>query len=132
MLAYYLVYHSLFYYFFFFFFFQAEDGIRDFHVTGVQTCALPILPDATLKIPEILWLASIARMYAVAASWMPRIGLQMEGLLMTMVRSFMALLNIVLMMRSKRIRGLWPEIVPLRSEMTEKPSSASCSAACSP
>src|SRR5436309_4197625 len=29
-------------FFFFFFFFQAEDGIRDFHVTGVQTCALPI------------------------------------------------------------------------------------------
>src|SRR5690606_40725568 len=25
-----------------FFFFQAEDGIRYFHVTGVQTCALPI------------------------------------------------------------------------------------------
>src|SRR5205809_1650026 len=34
----------LFYYcfFFFFFFFQAEDGIRDVAVTGVQTCALPI------------------------------------------------------------------------------------------
>src|SRR5229473_7539423 len=29
--------------FFFFFFFQAEDGIRDKLVTGVQTCALPIL-----------------------------------------------------------------------------------------
>src|SRR5690625_7392541 len=27
----------------FIFFFQAEDGIRDGHVTGVQTCALPIL-----------------------------------------------------------------------------------------
>src|SRR6266513_5298838 len=27
----------------FFFFFQAEDGIRDRNVTGVQTCALPIL-----------------------------------------------------------------------------------------
>src|SRR6266498_3890640 len=27
---------------FFFFFFQAEDGIRDADVTGVQTCALPI------------------------------------------------------------------------------------------
>src|SRR5690606_40819084 len=26
----------------FLFFFQAEDGIRAFHVTGVQTCALPI------------------------------------------------------------------------------------------
>src|SRR5205807_6252919 len=29
-------------FFFFFFFFQAEDGIRDYKVTGVQTCALPI------------------------------------------------------------------------------------------
>ena len=28
-----------------FFFFQAEDGIRDIGVTGVQTCALPILRD---------------------------------------------------------------------------------------
>src|SRR2546430_13731485 len=33
----------------FFFFFQAEDGIRDLTVTGVQTCALPI------------WFASITR-----------------------------------------------------------------------
>src|SRR5438874_6531369 len=32
-----------------FFFFQAEDGIRDLYVTGVQTCALPIsLIDGTL------------------------------------------------------------------------------------
>src|SRR3989475_13029842 len=30
--------------FLFFFFFQAEDGIRDLTVTGVQTCALPISP----------------------------------------------------------------------------------------
>src|SRR5256885_6869224 len=29
----------------FFFFFQAEDGIRDYKVTGVQTCALPISTD---------------------------------------------------------------------------------------
>ena len=27
------------------FFFQAEDGIRDYDVTGVQTCALPIFVD---------------------------------------------------------------------------------------
>src|SRR5688572_32300957 len=32
----------LFLYTFLFFFFQAEDGIRDLTVTGVQTCALPI------------------------------------------------------------------------------------------
>src|SRR5256885_4590932 len=30
----------------FFFFFQAEDGIRDYKVTGVQTCALPIYTSA--------------------------------------------------------------------------------------
>src|SRR5689334_24011688 len=33
---------------FFFFFFQAEDGIRDGTVTGVQTCALPIYLDKYL------------------------------------------------------------------------------------
>src|SRR5690606_39751324 len=33
------------------FFFQAEDGIRDFHVTGVQTCALPILTKTWVKVP---------------------------------------------------------------------------------
>src|SRR5256885_5991103 len=32
----------------FFFFFQAEDGIRDYKVTGVQTCALPIWHGAAL------------------------------------------------------------------------------------
>src|SRR5688500_19681492 len=32
--------------FLFFFFFQAEDGIRDYKVTGVQTCALPIYESA--------------------------------------------------------------------------------------
>src|SRR5256885_9003268 len=34
-------------FFYLFFFFQAEDGIRDYKVTGVQTCALPI---------SLLWL----------------------------------------------------------------------------
>src|SRR5690349_23066094 len=36
---------------FFFFFFQAEDGIRDLYVTGVQTCALPI----SMRITVLLW-----------------------------------------------------------------------------
>src|SRR3989449_3280748 len=34
---------------YFFFFFQAEDGIRDVAVTGVQTCALPIFPGQDLE-----------------------------------------------------------------------------------
>src|SRR6266496_4556591 len=33
-----------------FFFFQAEDGIRDLYVTGVQTCALPILIPIDLRL----------------------------------------------------------------------------------
>src|SRR5205085_6569810 len=37
---------------FFFFFFQAEDGIRDLTVTGVQTCALPIsFPSGSARRP---------------------------------------------------------------------------------
>src|SRR5581483_9019176 len=36
-------FYLILFFFFFFFFFQAEDGIRDIGVTGVQTCALPIL-----------------------------------------------------------------------------------------
>src|SRR5438034_10960405 len=47
------------------FFFQAEDGIRDHCVTGVQTCALPIsagwyrvcLPDASGKLCPLEWCA---------------------------------------------------------------------------
>ena len=33
-----------------YFFFQAEDGIRDYKVTGVQTCALPILKCAIIPL----------------------------------------------------------------------------------
>src|SRR5206468_7217585 len=40
---------------FYFFFFQAEDGIRDLIVTGVQTCALPIFAhgDALAELVEL-------------------------------------------------------------------------------
>src|SRR5690606_40010637 len=51
----------------FFFFFQAEDGIRDFHVTGVQTCALPIcvrfrrLQPFTYQVQVWLWRGNAPR-----------------------------------------------------------------------
>src|SRR2546429_4381820 len=38
----------------FFFFFQAEDGIRDVAVTGVQTCALPIFRAASTQYGMLL------------------------------------------------------------------------------
>src|SRR6266511_5885104 len=56
----------------FFFFFQAEDGIRDFHVTGVQTCALPISASDTplVEAPEIRYARSgdVSLAYAVSGT----------------------------------------------------------------
>src|SRR5690349_23348626 len=40
--------------FYFFFFFQAEDGIRDLYVTGVQTCALPISKTRFRATPQLV------------------------------------------------------------------------------
>src|SRR5439155_15257605 len=49
-----------------FFFFQAEDGIRDGHVTGVQTCALPI--STPQKPQKTCWLfMSVAVLCAAGA-----------------------------------------------------------------
>src|SRR5690348_17734816 len=55
----------------FFFFFQAEDGIRDGRVTGVQTCALPISRGGLLRLgPALLGvrvaLAAAGRLAALA------------------------------------------------------------------
>src|SRR5258706_3414868 len=47
--------------FFIFFFFQAEDGIRDWSVTGVQTCALPIF-------------VRLIEDYVTSAKWAKRCG----------------------------------------------------------
>src|SRR5690625_1721627 len=41
-------------FFSFFFFFQAEDGIRDGHVTGVQTCALPIFTETSEHVVTVV------------------------------------------------------------------------------
>src|SRR5690606_40071125 len=45
------------------FFFQAEDGIRAFHVTGVQTCALPIYRDGLVGTTDAhsFWAPELAR-----------------------------------------------------------------------
>src|SRR5258706_5977235 len=52
-------------------FFQAEDGIRDWSVTGVQTCALPILIDVSLPTDVIinrLVLTSVGRLTSITRS----------------------------------------------------------------
>src|SRR6266853_952290 len=52
---------------FFFFFFQAEDGIRDLTVTGVQTCALPILMNGVKALETVLRRAGYASVAAAVA-----------------------------------------------------------------
>src|SRR5699024_804204 len=52
------------------FFFQAEDGIRDRNVTGVQTCALPISQAPPAEIPEEAaahWCPSVASGWGLVA-----------------------------------------------------------------
>src|SRR5256885_14029293 len=44
-----------------FVFFQAEDGIRDYKVTGVQTCALPISDSCVARCWASSWRASSVR-----------------------------------------------------------------------
>src|SRR5260221_440703 len=47
----------------FFFFFQAEDGIRDHCVTGVQTCALPISASSVHDLGgKMVWVCSCQKM----------------------------------------------------------------------
>src|SRR3712207_9434124 len=45
----------------FFFFFQAEDGIRDIGVTGVQTCALPICGVRPVRDPQLQGRSAVRR-----------------------------------------------------------------------
>src|SRR5688572_32001562 len=61
----------------FFFFFQAEDGIRDLTVTGVQTCALPIsaLYDALAELAPSP-VVELNRAVAVAMAFGPEAGLE--------------------------------------------------------
>src|SRR3989449_5256468 len=56
----------------FFFFFQAEDGIRDVAVTGVQTCALPISIELAVGAGSVLNEAEASRELALLYQAMGR------------------------------------------------------------
>src|SRR2546426_12449909 len=60
------------------FFFQAEDGIRDYKVTGVQTCALPIFSTSTVEKLESLDMTDIGS----GIKWVvQRNGMNLDNLL---------------------------------------------------
>ena len=67
------------FFYYFIFFFQAEDGIRDRLVTGVQTCALPISFDPEHVAQAVVYMASLpldtnVQVMTVMATKMPYIG----------------------------------------------------------
>src|SRR5256885_4455116 len=65
------------------FFFQAEDGIRDYKVTGVQTCALPIYLWPRLKLVSC-WASGASKPFAdEVAARLPHAHLQPKGLVST-------------------------------------------------
>src|SRR6266700_3415444 len=72
----------------FFFFVQAEDGIRDFHVTGVQTCALPIFDDRDmLVVSDFQWTGNhfgpappqTQRWWKRMRGWIDKTAVRLEG-----------------------------------------------------
>src|ERR1022692_4883094 len=70
-----------------FFFFQAEDGIRDYKVTGVQTCALPISMDMSRLVNTlsnfmdrpVIDNTDLKGVYDVELSFMPDESLSLKG-----------------------------------------------------
>src|SRR5207253_5590755 len=58
-------------YSFLIFFFQAEDGIRDGHVTGVQTCALPILKPLRYVLRYFVIAATLSVSYKLRLASLP-------------------------------------------------------------
>src|SRR5688500_20370572 len=65
------------------FFFQAEDGIRDYKVTGVQTCALPICPRRVHAMseppsPPLVELRGVAKSYGGVHA-LSDVGFAIEG-----------------------------------------------------
>src|SRR2546429_3396070 len=74
------------------FFFQAEDGIRDVAVTGVQTCALPISPSNLAALSRrYLWTAFVVTFLALSIGLLEGVGVSLLiPLLSTFTSSFSA------------------------------------------
>src|SRR5882762_11533749 len=106
-----------------FFFFQAEDGIRDSSVTGVQTCALPISPSALRSLIHMLERTIVE----TAAAWeqegidhgeiRPIIGAVDETFLQRMMLVFMELTSGYLLVEEvavNRTYDTWSGLVKTR------------------
>ena len=58
----------------YFFFFQAEDGIRDYDVTGVQTCALPIFELDNINLLYVALTRPIEQLHIISSKKLDKKG----------------------------------------------------------
>src|SRR5690625_8021317 len=88
------------------FFLQAEDGIRDGHVTGVQTCALPIFAVGVVTGVDVGPLPLLATLVVLWLGLLPTI---LIGLVLGMVLKGGAAMagGVVTMMAMAILGGLW-------------------------
>src|SRR5215217_6451963 len=96
---------------FFFFFFQAEDGIRDIGVTGVQTCALPISADAAGAIVQVGYMRGHAAALADARAALAQFG----EIRFARVHDFLGRIELIIEQTSRVIR---PDDATPRSDAT--------------
>src|SRR2546426_4119785 len=73
-----------------FFFFQAEDGIRDYKVTGVQTCALPIFIISCLGQLAFPARVAAASAWGNAPGWQREIGFWNVAMYIVIARTLRA------------------------------------------
>src|SRR2546430_1602950 len=115
----------------FFFFFQAEDGIRDLTVTGVQTCALPIWEiGATAYVDIALTCFVFLGVYALGVFWSGRhvswwylgiallamaAGTKMTGLVFLGLGAFLGLWVLAVTVKHRISQKRSPNIVPVES-----------------
>src|SRR5699024_9718198 len=108
----------------FFFFFQAEDGIRDRNVTGVQTCALPI-PGGPVVKRLVAIVGLLVSIMAFVVSFFPPSGLpggeSNESYVLLLSGSFIVIFLlpfVIYAVHSKHGKETGMEMVPVKTHNT--------------
>src|SRR5574344_2562609 len=92
----------------FFFFFQAEDGIRDDLVTGVQTCALPISVLVATATPQKPHAAVLRHGHQVRQAVL--LGHRLLKIVISRIKYLKMLMILVCMDNGKMVLGILPQV----------------------
>src|SRR5690606_40072108 len=97
-----------------YFFIQAEDGIRDFHVTGVQTCALPISSSSDTPVTLVSEASQLLTSCAASASATAAKTTGMDLVLATTTwAEGVAMATITSGLSPTNLRAIWPAVAVL-------------------